>query len=443
MSVYQTICKTQLTVGYDRYKLEEGQLVASNNPVLTKFFAGHPAFKEIFDDKLIRLAPPLHMIRDPQDPYRMRKTDMINELRSYGISVDPYEFADTITMRLTVARKMLRRNFVTVLNDEGYPIFIDKLQIQPTVSVIDKNLPEPDEPSGEFYQLDEEDELLGEIERREEVVKKMDRKCPNPEPLSKNVTMSIDPVIDDSIEINKGMEYSDFLRLAAENEFKRTLIEKEKQERDLGKQDDEKVKIDKLEVTDKEVFEEEEEPSKESSIKNEDIVEQNFKYLVEMTDNGRLFLEDISKVEMLKIRKVKWSKISVDVLSNILRVYGKNVECEESDNLKRWAFVAVVKEMVKEAQDPDKLCIEINLLQKRFDEICKLEPSYRDFTDITLKRRVTELTKYGIEGWYKEKGVRSLSKKIFQIAKLGLQVPDNEDAIDELLRVNFRTKFIK
>ena len=56
------------------------------------------------------------MIRDPQDPYRMRKEDVIAELRSYGIAVDPYTFANNLSMQLRLARKMTKRNFITVLN---------------------------------------------------------------------------------------------------------------------------------------------------------------------------------------------------------------------------------------------------------------------------------------------------------------------------------------
>ena len=108
MPVYQAKKPIVVTWYYDRILLRQGQLVALNNPQLVKVLDSNPSMEEVHDNELIRLAPPLHLIRQPEDPYRMRKDDIMFELRSYGIRVDPYSMAHTLSLQLQTARTMLK-----------------------------------------------------------------------------------------------------------------------------------------------------------------------------------------------------------------------------------------------------------------------------------------------------------------------------------------------
>jgi len=426
MGVYQAISKTQLYFCYDRYNLEEGQLLAVNQPKLEGFLKSHHGFVEVYDEDLIRMAPPLHLIRDPQDPYRMRKQDVIKELRSYGIAVDPYEFSDSLTMKLQVARKMLKRNFVTVLNEEGVPVYIDTIKIQPAINSLDENIPEPEEPKGEFFEIDDEDEALDDIEKHPYRAKSSKKNKVSK--LPKDRAMEVTTVYDENV-INDGKDYSEFLKDIAEKEY-RANIEKEAEVQDM------------LEPKKAPPTPEELDPEL-VTMSLEDIKGDNFKHLVDMDKDKKFIMEEPTDEEKEKMYEVKWTKIDIEVCENILRNHGVEIDYTLEGINKRWGIINAVKDLVETQKNEQNFYIEINMLQRRHVEIAKMEPSYRNFTVISIKKRLTELRNHGVDTWYgKNDNVKVLCKKMYALAKLGLQVPDKIEDIDALLKQHDRGNLI-
>lgn len=420
MPVFQCVTNIQLLYHYERYNLKEGQLVAVNESKLVKFLSEHPNIREIEDEVLLRIAPPLHLIKDPQDPYRMRKEDIINELRSYGISVDPYDFSQKLTMQLNLARKMLNRNFLTVLNKQGIPVFIDRTNMPvPSLSQHDENLSEPDLVDGEeYFSVEEIQRQQPEMEIIE--IKRQKKEPDKEKPMPKDTAMMVEQVKDDK-QINQGMGFDEFVEKTAKKQYEKAP-----------------VIVQKI-ITP--IFEEEtvEEPQKEEFVfegKNQ------LKYLLETQD--REFMINDEEIDEKKLSVVKWTKINIDVFENFMRYYGIVLE-ELGENVqKRWNIIYATKEFVENSENKIKHYYEINMLQKRHEELCELEPSYRNFSALAMKRRLTELCRYGINiDYYKTTDVRKYAKKVFTLAKLGLQVPDTEEEIDKKLISNNRGAIIK
>jgi hypothetical protein len=439
MKVFQSMIPMEMHYYYERYRIREGQLIRADEPKLIKFFEDHKNVREIFDEKLKRMAPPLHFIKQPEDPYRMRKEDIIFELRSYGIAVDPYNFSDKLSSQLTLARKMLKRNFITVLNEKNVPIYIDSANLPtPALDKQDDQLPEPEEPNGEFFDIDEV-QKPSVIEPKQEK-KQQDRidvtkeiKPFNNKEDEREIAMLMDEIVNTDIEKNKGkIDFEDWIL----KQYEGQNISKEKDIKEL------------LFVEQKPKIEEHivEERIREVGIKNEEIVANNFKYLTDTSikPNKVFVVNEVTEEEKRTIRKINWAKLNIDVLENYLRKQNIRAEYDENNPAKRWDIVSVFKNFYDNAIEKERIAVEINMLQKRHDEITKIEPHYRKSTDLTLKRKATELTKYGLEVWYnKDTNIRKFCQKLYAIAKLGMDVPDTEEAIDQLLRENKRSSVIK
>lgn len=429
MPVFQCNSDVHLFYSYDRYNFKKGQLMVVNDPKLVDYLDKHINFVEVRDAALLKLAPPLHMIKQPEDPYRMRKEDMITELRSYGIKVDPYSFCEKLTMQLTLARKMLKRNFITVLNAQGFPVYIDSVNLPtPILNEQDEDLPEPEDATGEFYQAEKPIQQVAkivEVKKEEEEKMRIRQEMDREREMKRKVAMSIEPVIDEN-EIDNGKHYEQWLaELAERNEYKAPIeIEIPMQKIDM------EPKITE-EVSKKDDF-------------NFETIEQ-FKYLIE-TQDRRFMLNEITEEDKANMAEVKWSKISIDVAENFLRYYGIFVTYEDSDQSKRWDVISSAKDFYDKADEKDKikLAYEVNALTKRYEELTKYEPSYRDNTLFFIKRRITELGKYGVNVSYNnDTNLKQYSKKVYQLAKLGLQAPDTDEEINEKLRAHNRGSIIK
>jgi hypothetical protein len=418
MPVYQCTKETKVNFGLERYNVKEGQLFVINDHNSVKFIESHPNFKEVYDESLLRLAPPFHMIKQPGNPFTMRKEDILKELWGYGIKADPYDFADTLSRQLDLARKMLKRNFITILNEKGHPIFIDRAQLP--IPAIDKNeesLPEPDEPEDvEYYAPDEKvNEVTPEFKRITEIkpTKAIEEK-------DIDLVASIDPIIDE--RHIPGKDFSQFMVDELEKQTFRAPVEVETKIRES---------LDAPEII------------KEKGIEDDFITSGDFRYLVQMEPRS-FTLEPVTPEEAERFRTVKWSKISFDVLERIAELRGIKVEYEESDMKKRWRTVEKLREVYDNEVEKDKMSVEINMLQKRWNDIDKVQPNFRKATEITLKRKITELGKFGISVWYNsDLNIRKFAMKAYAIAKLGLQLPESEEKIDELLRKHKRTSLLK
>jgi len=433
MKVFQCIRGMEMHYYYDRYNLNSGQLVRADDPKLMDFLEKHTNTRRITDDKLISMAPPIQLIKQPEDPYRMRKEDVLQELRSYGIAADPYNFAEKLSMQLQIARKMKKRNFITVMNTQGRPVYVDEITLPTPVSnVNDQKLPEPEVIQGDYILEDgvDEDVLQEQIKERQFDPKEG---TANDVPLTRDdrdTAMSLDPIIDEEELKNKGkVNFEDWVG----NEYDKQHVDKEKEiAQFLFKEQG--PSVEELEK---------EERSREKGITNEEIIQENFKHLID-TDE-KVFCEDeVTQEELDKFRKIKWPTLNLDILDNYLRKRDIRVEYDDSDPGKRWKVVEKLKEIIDETLEKERIYVELNMLQKRHDELTKMEPNYRKFTEISLRRRASELSRYGVNVWYnKDTNIRKHAQKLYALAKLGLDVPDTEEEIDQLLIDHRRKTLIK
>jgi hypothetical protein len=412
MKFFQCMINMQMHDHYNRYNLFEGQLIRATTPELIKFFENHRNVREINDEKLKRLSPPLHMIKQPEDPYRMRKEDVIKELRSYGIAADIYTFSDKLSMQLQIARKMKKRNFLTVLDNNNRPVFVDKAKIPvPSLNNQDEELSEPDIVEEEYYEVEQPKK------QEKPKVKKLKKQ-------EEEFVAAIDPIVDEEVEKNKGkMDFTDWIsNETQEPESVQVIIEEEEI---VVKDEIKKTEVEKVTLNEKE---------RQEGIENDEIIEENYRQYIE-TDNTKPFVYgDITYKEKEEFRVVKWTKISIPVLENVIRNEGLEVTITPEDKQIRWPIINAVKDYYETLIEKDRFAVMINMLQKRYNELVDIEPQYRKFKNQALRKRVTQLTKYGISVWYdKDTDIRSHAQKVWSVAKLGLDLPDTEEGINELL----------
>jgi hypothetical protein len=243
----------------------------------------------------------------------------------------------------------------------------------------------------------------------------------------------MDRIEDKDVELNKGKEeFEDWVV----NKYEGQDVSKEKE-------------IKEFLFTEQEPQVEEhvvEERKRDVGIKDEDIIPKNFEHLTDTSTklNKAFILGEVTEEEKKAFREVKWSKVNIDVLENFLRKQDIRVKYDENDPKKRWEVVEVARTFLENSEEKERIAVEINMLQKRHDEITKMEPHFRKSSDKTLKRKATELTKYGLDVWYnKDTNIRKFCQKLYAIAKLGLDVPDTEEEVDELLREHRRTALLK
>jgi hypothetical protein len=410
----------EITVDYSRYKLFEGQLVAidENNKRLYDYIKNHPNFNEVRDDKLIKLAPPINKVMVPEEPYTMRKEDIVNELRSYGIAVDPYEFSQTLSMRLNVARKMLKRNFITVLNERGIPVFIDRLKLPaPVINKHDETLKEPESLTPEQIKKfqeenDEEDDVPVVVPHRKE----------EKEDDTAESAFVIEKSIDPFMQINKGKTFEQFIQdNLTFNE--RVDPEIEQITKPIRFENDPPTEFDDFEFTNM----------------------NQFLYLIEMQDRNFMVETEGITAERLD-EEIKWSMLNIDIFEAWLRQFGFYPEYDESEVKKRWMMAEKAKEMYDKGIKKKKMRAELNALTLRHEELVKFEPDFRKFKVFSVKRRITELGKYGMKVSYSNEmdafQLKKYGKKVYALCKLGLQAPEHEEDIDKKLLKYKRLKVL-
>lgn len=396
MPVFQASDSIIFQVGYKKYKLYKGQPVSTTDPKLIKFFNSNPTFKETENNLLVRLAPSLDQVKIVYAPLYMNKDDIVSELRDAGVYESPYQLHDTLALKLQTVRQMKKRNFVTVLNEKGIPVFIDTLKnLQtPLIGETADQLPEPPE-------IDPTDYIY--LNKNSEI-ELVDEK-------SKDGTSGIVEKVNDVDSDNKSFET-----------FVNTFIP-------------EPI------ITQESIIDNSPPPNKPKTIDlvSDEFIQDvsNWKYLIEPQDG--IFIESlISSPDQLKtIRILKRPKIGQLVYQRFVSLHGVwEVEADAHNN-RRWTTANKASEIIDNMEDEsDKLkaYIEINMLQKRFEEITDIEPDYRSSTVKQVKRKLTNLSKYGIDLNFKEDtDIKQYAKLAFQIAKMGLQVPDNMDDMQLLL----------
>lgn len=393
MPVFQASDSIIFQVGYKKYKFYKGQPVSTTDPKLINFFNSNPTFKETENNLLVRLAPSIDQIKTVYAPLYMNKDDIVKELAEAGVYENPYQLHDTLALKLQTVRQMKKRNFVTVIDERGLPVFIDKVKnLQtPLIGETADQLPEPPE-------IDPSDYIHTTKNSEIELV---DEK-------NKDGTSGIIEKIND-VEDNKS--FDDFI-----NTFvpEATITQDSIIDNSPPIPKPKKIKL----VPDDEI---------------QDV--SNWKYLIEPQDG--IFVESITPEQLKSIRVLKKPKIGQVVYQRFVTLHGVwEVEADAHNN-RRWSTANKAGEIIENMEDESdrlKAYIEINMLQKRFEEISKVEPDYRKSTVKQVKRKLTMLSKYGIDLNFKEDtDIKQYAKLAFQIAKMGLQVPDTIDDMKLLL----------
>lgn len=399
---------------YETIKLSEGQLIRVNpdDYTLIDFFNNHKHVREITDEKLKNIAPYLQHIIQPQDPYSMRTEDIINELRSYGIFADRYSFSSKLSMQLDIARKMKKRNFLTVI-ENGRPIFLDHTKsILPSLNTTDDELEEPEEP-------DLEEESYYEIEQEENIVAAIDDST-DPDNLRPKGMKDFEDWVQDTHE---ELENATRLQIEKEKEIQKMLFSEQDYTTPVQELDDR---------------------FKQKGIEDEEIEEINYRKYLPVEQSKPFVYEPVTTEEKLHFRDIKWTKINIEVLELIIRNEGLEYETEVKSPIDlRWNKINAVKDKYESVIEKDRFAVMVNMLQKRFKEIADREPDYRSFKHMALKKRVTELSKYGYDVWYNESvGIKKHAMKMYALAKMGLQIPQTQEEVDELLVQEGKSKLI-
>lgn len=162
--------------------------------------------------------------------------------------------------------------------------------------------------------------------------------------------------------------------------------------------------------------------------------------IINIDTNAIIFKGTVSSEERKKLTVIKWTKINMDIMNAFLRFNNIEVNIPNvNDANKRWGVINQTRMFVekKSKEEQKNIAIIFNMLQKRHDEITKLEPNYRKSSEIFLKRKLTELKSYGLNTWYGGvNDVRAFARKVFTIAKLGYQIPETEKEINDIILDN-------
>ena len=243
MPVFQCTKELAFRFKYNQYKLFEGQPVATNTPDLVRFFKEHVHFKEVDDPVIVKLAPPLHLVKQVFRPRYMSKEEILRELRLCGINEDPCQLFDILATKLQTVRKVTNRTFVTVLDEHGRPVFADDLKSVPRPlfgNEVD-TLPEPPEPKLDEYTPITDEDTYMEFEDDDPEVQQAELKLVNAN--NKDGTAGVVERFNEDNEDDKG-SYDEFLNEKLSNESNPRLpAEKELQVKELLNPDKDKKEV--------------------------------------------------------------------------------------------------------------------------------------------------------------------------------------------------------
>lgn len=400
MPVY--ICKNgPVTVrfGYDYFTFANNQIVNTKFPQI----GNHPNFELVSDTRVAKRAPPVHLIKPlPSRTVMMTTEDIINELREYGANPDPYELSDKLAYQLDMVRQLYKRTYITVLDDNGNPMWLEEYKKLEN-KLIEKARKQNPVNTPEVKIAKEEDVAEGTDEYKLATASDV-----------KKEGGSIGAVeYNDEYELTDECNVDELIRQKLDNRFE-TPVEKVKEEKDsIFKEDD-------------------------IAIKDEDITIDNFTHIIEV---DVLCANEVSESEKRTIREINYRNLGVIQCGIFLKNRGIVVDNFEKDATgiqKAWVVRNKVKDYINNHSNKEECIIELNLLQKRIDEIDKIAPSnIRKFTLKGLKRRLTLLNKYGVECQYKSdmtiQDMRGYMVKALLIAKIGIELPKDDAELKKKL----------
>ena len=420
MKYYKCIRGTNFSYQNHRRDFAPNQVIKldeTSESSLKNILDTHPNFQahEVEDD-LKTIVPRIdQLLRVPAPARMMSREDVINEIVTYGIRPDIYAMDQVLEQQLSTLRIMTKKNFVTVVDNNGKPVYVQNLK------EFIENLKRTKK---EGQRLD--DAKNAEKKKKAEIKIVEDGKYETEKKKEKGVTTA-------AVEKDDDSKYDS---LKPFNEFvdEQSTKQQELSTVDLKSAISNKSEIDAETVTEELKFD----PAK--------ITPEYFRYLIEL-DNTTVFAkEEYSDKDKQEMRAIDWRLIPQDTLLTMLLSKGVNLR-EMRDNLSdqagfRKQATEKLKGLVHEEMKTrgDLPIIEINAMTKRIKEVEKSIPKNLVKSGIgTLKSRLTALKKYSPTTKVSLKGadIRSLRQRVNltgQLVKHGLPVPETIEEMEDILR---------
>jgi hypothetical protein len=425
MPVFQATKNIKFNEGYVRHYFFKGQPVRSNDKTFLGFISNHKHFVPVTNPQIIKIAPPLHLIKKVRHPGDMQKEEIIAELKQSGVNENPYQLHDTLALKLQTVRKMRPRNWITVLNDKGIPVFVDaiKLETKPVVEPIPDHTLVQYDPSTKKDKETQIPEPKAPVKKNSAMPPMKDIKLVTE--TNQDGNSAVVEKTDDRDIFDDG-SYEDFLNANINNNTN-PVVEPEKEVQAVNIILDEAEKAEEIQV--------EEEKTEDINQKIQTI--DSWRYLVDLSETGKLYDNPVTEEEIENFKIIKKTKINIIVYGTFLSQHDVwEIEADAHNN-KRWNTINKVTELLDAMSEDERTLahIEINMLQRRFNDIEGIEPDYRKSTQRQFKRRLTMLSKFGIDiSFDEDTDILRYSQTAFLIAKMGLQIPSTAEATEELLK---------
>lgn len=424
-----------LTFGYEQFTFSPGQLVNDNNPV----FQNHPCFRVLTSEEAIKRAPKLNQIRPyPPDPEYLSHEEILAELKYYNFYANPYEMTDNLAFKLRMVRKSLKRTFITVLDDNKRPVWLDDFKLK------DPSKPPP--PPKELTLTDKQGSCAA-VEKNDQFELGMETN------FEKYIEAKSNGDIDNTKKSESALQ--DFL-LRQDPDivfFDKKLpdkvnVDKESLSKGIEFIDTPQAKIEQVTKTDTTVSVKEI-TSDTSFIDNQDITLENFSYLISISPFlNRPFTED----DLLGIKKFKLPlSYSVSVMQRFLYLKGflpkldpkglKNLQEHDIEIFPRTECIKILGPYIVANKENQVAAVELNLLQKR-------ATSYKTF----MKELFTKMSVQKIRNWlikhsdiygvnvsfnkeWSHQEFKRYAMKVRYMIYYGEQIPDTEEEMDKLLKM--------
>ena len=379
--------------GYDSFTFANNQLVNTNFPQIIN----HPSFEIVTDPRLIKRAPPINKIFPMPTPTTFLSNDqLVDEIKTYGVQPDPYDLTDKLAYQLEMLRSLNKRSNVTVLDDDGEPMWYEEyfaLEQKLKAKAREKhpvNTPEV------------------RVSKKDLEPKKKEKKLASKEEVKKKGGSigSID--MNDDYDITREHEVDGLIKAQLEKKFQ-SKVDKVINDKDplFGEQD---IEVDIGEI----------------GIKD-------FEHLVELKP---FCMDEFTEDERNNLKYKNLRYVSLPVVFAFLR--HKGIVHKFGRNSDRgFKFREVINNLYKSSPRKQEYIIEINALIKRSKEIEATTPKdVRKCSARSIKLRISRLQKYGIETRYRSDSTLSELRRIYSryvtLCQFGLKEVEHEKIFETL-----------
>lgn len=424
---------TWFNFGNTRYKFAPNQVVKvdpSSEKELFDILDRHVSFaKHEVDEDIKGMVPRVTQLLTVPNPIQyMSREEILDELKTYNIKIDPYEMDDVLAQQLNTLRTITHKTYVTIIDKKGKPTYV-------------QNLKEYVKQYREFVRI-KGDGKVSHLKgfTQEKIEEAMKPKTKDDIDTGEQYRQKVkDGATTAKFEKEKDViEGEDFNKVIADNTKDENIDMKDVKQVLTSKQ-----LIDSVKIPDNKKY-----PS-------EDITPDKFRYLVDIDPERNFFKGTISEEDKIAFRKVNWNMLPTPLIECYMMHRGVCIrEFKSKIDMVRYRteLLKALKELILEdiKERGDLGFIELNMLMKRYKEIDSKEPQNLSKTkEITLKNKISELKHY-TNNFTTAKGedgkklsvvkLKSVVGKYFVLAKLGLRIPDT---IDEIEMTLFKKGFIK